>query len=970
MKGKKRTAVFSLIGFLFSFLWPYLAVPAVAEANAPAISITSPTEGQKVFTDSVVLNANITNGTVTDVYQNGVRLSSTTLPMTINYLNLGQNTLKIRASNDYGISEAVVNVFYDDEPQLTNLSPVHGSTVSGDFTVTGQYENTSSLIIKLNNNQIWSQIFSPPLLPGTIPAIVIPAGSMVVGTNTISFEASNGTKTITKSIQITYAPPSPTVFNVTPADGSKVFSSTVTLSGQVSAGTTSLTVQNVTTGGSPITVPLSGTSFSTTVNLAPGVSNLIRFTPGSPAPGIIKDVTIIQEKRPQVSITEPSEAIATTVNTFNKTVFWTSPNITIKGRIDNASYAAIKVNNGADSNVAATGDFSRTVDLLAGANEIKVWARNSEPGDTAVTLTVYYNGAPGLTITNPANTAVTPTVYNSKFTVTGRVTNTKTLTVQRAGGSEETVSFDSQGNFSKQITLVPGQQSVTVKASDGSATTVKSFSLYFDDTPYISVTAPASGTSIAANKVTVSGNVQNADTNGFYINGQQTYFDSNGNFSREITLSPGASKIELKAQKGNRITIKEVPITYSGKAEIVINSPGDKTTTYSNVITVSGYLLGMSAPYDKVELKVNNIATTVDNNGNFSQRVTLKQGVNTVTASMKSGGATSKSIKVTYVDLAVPGAVFATNVPQNGGNIKAFENQVNLNIPKGVLPGESKLTFEVIDPKDVAKNQETVYVSQIFEIEGYRDELVKPVTLTLQYINGLKEAQANKVALYYYDDGDWEPIVAKVDAKKRTVTAEVDKLGKYAVMTYIQTFNDVIGHWAQNDIEIMLAKGIASGKSSYYFNPDTNITRAEFTKFLVEALGIPKYDAVYANFDDVDDDYWAYKYIQGAVRVGIVKGTSAYRFSPEKPITRAEAAAMIARAAGFKSMKEDEVKESLDKFKDRNQIGKWAQSSIAEAMKAGIINGYSPDSFRPNSYTTRAQAARMIVRLMIQQKKI
>ncbi|MDA8234916.1 MAG: S-layer homology domain-containing protein [Clostridia bacterium] len=975
MKGKRLTAIVSVFMFMFSLLVPYITVISVAEANTPAITITSPNT-DRVFTNSVSLNANITNGTVTDVYKNGERLGSTTLPFTVTDLRLGQNTLMVRASNVNGISEAVVNVVYDDEPQLTNLTPVNATVVNGSFNVSGEYENTTTLTIRVNNSNtpVFSQTFSPIPSAGTILSTNIPVSSLVVGTNTITFEASNGTKSISKNLQVTYAPPAPTVFNISPASGSKVFSNsgnTVTISGQISADATGVTIQNVTAGGAPTTpvaAPLSGKTFSYTVTLAPGATNQIKLTP---LPGTAStDIYITHEKRAQVAVTEPSGAVTTTTTSVSMPSFtWTDPIITFKGRIDNATGAGIRVNKGQERPFTP-GDFTQTVDLLAGANEIQIIGRNGE-GDSVVNLAVYYNGAPGLTITNPADTSVMPTVYNSRFTVTGKVAATKTLTVQREGAAEEGVAFDSQGNFSKQITLTPGRQTVTVKAKDGSAVTTKNFYVFFDDTPFITVTAPASGTAITTNKVTVSGNVQNADSNGFFINGSQTWFDSNGNFSREITLAAGATKIQLKAQKGNRTTIRDIPISNSSKPEIVISSPGDKTTTYSNIITVSGQVLGVSPPYDKLDLKVNNIATTVDSNGNFSRQVTLKQGVNTITATMKAGSSATKSIKVTYVDMAVSGSYFETKVPQNGGNIKAFENQVNINIPKGVLPGESTLSFRIREANDVTKDQNLIYISDVVRISGDRTKLDKPATLTMQYIKGIQEAQAAKVTLYYYEDDEkWVPVIAKVDNKKRTVTAEVDKLGTYAVMLYLQTFNDVVGHWAQNDIELLMAKGIAAGKTSSSFRPETPITRAELTKFIVDAMGIPKYNAPYANFDDVDDDYWAYKYIQGAARVGIVKGTSAYRFSPEQYVTRVEAAAMISRAAGFKAIKDDEATKLLEKYRDKDKIGEWARGPIAEAIKAGIINGYSVDSFQPNLHTTRAQASRMVVKLMKQQKKM
>lgn len=48
-------------------------------------------------------------------------------------------------------------------------------------------------------------------------------------------------------------------------------------------------------------------------------------------------------------------------------------------------------------------------------------------------------------------------------------------------------------------------------------------------------------------------------------------------------------------------------------------------------------------------------------------------------------------------------------------------------------------------------------------------------------------------------------------------------------------------------------------------------------------------------FKDVPQDHWAYKYIKGMYFNGLINGTSADTFEPDKPITRAEVAAIMCR---------------------------------------------------------------------------
>ena len=112
---------------------------------------------------------------------------------------------------------------------------------------------------------------------------------------------------------------------------------------------------------------------------------------------------------------------------------------------------------------------------------------------------------------------------------------------------------------------------------------------------------------------------------------------------------------------------------------------------------------------------------------------------------------------------------------------------------------------------------------------------------------------------------------------------------------YFRTFDDVVNHWACRDIEYLVARGAVIGSSEDEFKPDDYITRAEFVAFIVNALGIEKYEPESPSYRDVDDDYWAYTSIEAALRAGLVTGISHDRFGPKRLISREEAGALLAR---------------------------------------------------------------------------
>lgn len=114
-------------------------------------------------------------------------------------------------------------------------------------------------------------------------------------------------------------------------------------------------------------------------------------------------------------------------------------------------------------------------------------------------------------------------------------------------------------------------------------------------------------------------------------------------------------------------------------------------------------------------------------------------------------------------------------------------------------------------------------------------------------------------------------------------------------------------------------------------------------------------DADEVQLTDVEG-HWASTAIQEAVRLGIIKGYPDQTFRPDVKVTRAEFTVMLARALKL------EGQEVQLTFRDKQEISQWALSAVAGAVKAGIIHGYSDDTFRPKALISRAELAVMLAR--------
>ena len=92
----------------------------------------------------------------------------------------------------------------------------------------------------------------------------------------------------------------------------------------------------------------------------------------------------------------------------------------------------------------------------------------------------------------------------------------------------------------------------------------------------------------------------------------------------------------------------------------------------------------------------------------------------------------------------------------------------------------------------------------------------------------------------------------------------------------------------------MGSRMVVTGVGDNNYEPNRNITRAEFATIIVRALGLAPGTGS-SGFDDVSTAGWYCGYINTAVDYGIVTGYGDGTFGPNEPITREQAMTMIAR---------------------------------------------------------------------------
>ncbi|KAA0944287.1 hypothetical protein FQ087_19445 [Sporosarcina sp. ANT_H38] len=148
-------------------------------------------------------------------------------------------------------------------------------------------------------------------------------------------------------------------------------------------------------------------------------------------------------------------------------------------------------------------------------------------------------------------------------------------------------------------------------------------------------------------------------------------------------------------------------------------------------------------------------------------------------------------------------------------------------------------------------------------------------------------------------------------------------------------------------------EGIIQGDDNNRFVPDKNVTRGEAILMIARTQGLntTKRKTV---FSDVASSSIASGAIQSAYEKGIVPSNKEGKFYPNDPVKRSDMAILLASAFSM-------VDEELIPFNDITVSSK-AFSSIRKVIAAGVAQGHSDGTFRPDKLVSRADFSGFLAR--------
>ncbi|BAZ16290.1 hypothetical protein NIES4071_81660 [Calothrix sp. NIES-4071] len=175
-------------------------------------------------------------------------------------------------------------------------------------------------------------------------------------------------------------------------------------------------------------------------------------------------------------------------------------------------------------------------------------------------------------------------------------------------------------------------------------------------------------------------------------------------------------------------------------------------------------------------------------------------------------------------------------------------------------------------------------------------------------------------------------------------------------------FKDVTGdYWAKAHIEALASRNIIAGFPDGTFRPNEPVTRAQFAAIIAKAFN-PAAKREAANFTDVKNDFWAFQVIQTAARGGFISGYPDRTFKPQQQIERVQVLVALANGLGLTAPNPN----VNSFFSDAARIPGYAASPVAAATTRGLVVNYpTVKQLNPTREATRAEVAAFVYQALV-----
>jgi len=329
------------------------------------------------------------------------------------------------------------------------------------------------------------------------------------------------------------------------------------------------------------------------------------------------------------------------------------------------------------------------------------------------------------------------------------------------------------------------------------------------------------------------------------------------------------------------------------------------------------------------EFKITITSPSNNNGGNNSGGNNGNNNSNNNTTKPTPGPGGGSYVAPTPTNLIPPTNPTIPNNPNNNSNNNTSNqnnnNSNNTNIQKPIITPEGTLSRQ----HGVTPNNQTTSSGQkIYNLSGRITDYICPAIVQAYPYNELVVQDISNSS--FQDDISALMMFRGMEKDEMNLGQTYEEYKKYGVVNNVTQFQ-----------------------------PNRNVTRAEFVKMLVRSLSCRyTYLGKDTPFPDVDKNMWYAEYIKFAVENKWINGYKDGTFRPNAPITRDEAAKILARAIQLDT---SNMKSANSSFSDVPNTSEFIP--YIETLKShGIMKGRNSNTFAPKEFIPRTETSRMIYR--------
>ncbi len=326
-----------------------------------------------------------------------------------------------------------------------------------------------------------------------------------------------------------------------------------------------------------------------------------------------------------------------------------------------------------------------------------------------------------------------------------------------------------------------------------------------------------------------------------------------------------------------------------------------------------------------------------------------------INSTIKINPAKVNSQKPITIELA---SDLKTNLEQiDALNISTDLAEITLQAPSLIKELE-KLKKLTIQLEQTEQNTKIVFLDD-------KNQVIKKLANNISLELPIRAEKAETSSVFYKSGAIEEQIGGQYNPAHKTMAFESSRSGEYYIAESYKEYKD-LDHLSEEEkqaIRYMTSKGYIADKGENLFDPDTEISRAEFTAFIVKVFYVLDRD-LKVSFSDISEEDWYYNYIASSEAEGIIKGFPDNTFRANDIIDREQIVAVCARALHEKKQylyPEDPIE--LIPFLDSEEISDWAQKEVALAYRESLIDMTDNRCFEAQKPMTRADATVIVYRL-------